>query len=134
MGKHTPRTDIVSVYLPRIDQTKDLFGHVSESASIMRSLRVSHTHMKMGGVCMMCACVNAVCPRWWRSFTPQIRATCTGCLSPACALAQAPAHSQSLAEGSGSWGGGAEVSFPLIPFVAEEQGLTEEGQGRGWCE
>lgn len=64
----------------------------------------------------------------------RIRATCTGCQSPACDLARAPAHSPSPAEGYGSWGGEAGVSFPPIHFDAEERGLTEEGQGRGWCE
>lgn len=67
------------------------------------------------------------------SEVTEIKATCTGCLLPACALAQAPAHSPSLAEGCGSWGGGAGVSFPPILSDVEQRAPTGEGPGRGWC-
>lgn len=63
-----------------------------------------------------------------------IRATCIGCLWPACDLAQALAHSPSPAEGCGGWGGEAGVSSPSIRSDAEVRGLTEEDWGRGWCE
>lgn len=101
---------------------------------------LSHTHhMFVGGVVIkyvtcVWSCVTAVCQRWWRCLTQRVRATCTGCLSPACGPARALAHSLSPVEGCAGWGGGAGVSSPPIHSDAEERELAEEGQGRGWCE
>lgn len=67
--------------------------------------------------------------------TLSVKATCTGCLSLACALDPVLAHSPSPGEGGVGWGGGgAVVSCPRIHCDAEELAPRWEGWGRGWCE
>lgn len=63
------------------------------------------------------------------AFT-HIRATCTGCPRPACALGRAPARSPSPAAGCGS--DAAAASFPPTRSGAEARAPAGEGRG-GWA-
>lgn len=64
-----------------------------------------------------------------------VKATCTGCLLPACDPAQALARSLSSSEGGGGLGGGVTgASSQQTRSGAEGLALKVEGRSRGWCE